>query len=144
MRVSWINGNQGQWFAGLQGSAAVLGGQPSALTNLFAIGFDNSDTNLHLLHNDGSGAATKVDLGLSRVTPQLIDFIAFCPPNGQEIIARILNRSADTVLLDNVAFATDIPDAAQFLALHNQVRNFAGAGGQISCQQARIYCRSNL
>lgn len=36
---------------------------PSTLLNQFGIGYDSSDGNLQFMHNDGSGTATKVDLG---------------------------------------------------------------------------------
>lgn len=46
------------------GGAAV----PSAQTNCIFVGKDQGDTNLQLMHNDGSGTCTKIDLGVSAVT----------------------------------------------------------------------------
>jgi hypothetical protein len=41
------------------------GADPSASANLIGVGKDEADTNLFFMHNDGSGTATKVDLGIS-------------------------------------------------------------------------------
>jgi hypothetical protein len=42
---------------------------PSALTNCFFMGNDSADTNMQIMHNDGSGTATKVALGASFPKP---------------------------------------------------------------------------
>lgn len=55
-------------FVGICNSSAVLAGDPSALLNCVGVGFDAADAstgNLQLMHNDGSGVCTKVDLGAS-------------------------------------------------------------------------------
>lgn len=36
---------------------------PSAAANIFVVGNDSADTNLQIIHNDGSGTAAKIDLG---------------------------------------------------------------------------------
>lgn len=45
--------------------AASVAGDPSALLNSLGFGFDEADTNWQIMHNDGAGTATKVDLGAS-------------------------------------------------------------------------------
>lgn len=51
-------------FFGLDSTMADLGNvDPSTLLNCVGIGKDASDTNLHVIHNDGTGVATKIDLG---------------------------------------------------------------------------------
>ena len=58
-----------QQFYGLSSSLVELpyGGasliQVSTLTNLIGVGNDGADANLQIIHNDGSGTATKIDLG---------------------------------------------------------------------------------
>lgn len=53
-------------FAGLFSSLAVFGNvNPSTQTNIFGVGADIGDTNLQLIHNDATGTATKVDLGVN-------------------------------------------------------------------------------
>lgn len=50
---------------GLGAAALTCTGDPSALTNFVAMACDAGDTNMQIMHNDGSGTATKVDLGSS-------------------------------------------------------------------------------
>lgn len=55
-------------FIGLSNSTADIADvQISSLTNIIGIGKDSADTNLQLIHNDGAGLATKVDLGVNFV-----------------------------------------------------------------------------
>lgn len=52
---------------GLKSTAAFVlsTNEPSALTDFIAMACDAGDTNMQIMHNDGSGTATKVDLGSS-------------------------------------------------------------------------------
>jgi hypothetical protein len=56
-------------FHGMQGStiAPVYSDtvQVDSMTNIIGVGSEGSDTNLHIFHNDASGVATKVDLGVN-------------------------------------------------------------------------------
>lgn len=47
----------------LTSSTASPNVEPSTFLNMLGIGFDTTDINLQLMHNDGTGTATKVDLG---------------------------------------------------------------------------------
>jgi hypothetical protein len=51
-------------FFGLRGSgSAPTDVNPSTLTNVVGLGWDSGDSNLSVIHNDGTGTATKVPLG---------------------------------------------------------------------------------
>lgn len=51
-------------FVGLASTAAVLpNGNPSSLANIIGVGSDTGDSTLRIMHNDGSGSATRIDLG---------------------------------------------------------------------------------
>ena len=51
-------------FWGMRGSISAPGDvNPSTLTNVFGIAWDDTDANVQFMHNDGSGTCTKVDLG---------------------------------------------------------------------------------
>ena len=50
---------------------------PSTLTNIVGVGYDSGDTNLQFMHNDGSGAATKVDLGSGLPKPTVAEAAAY-------------------------------------------------------------------
>lgn len=43
----------------------VAGTLVSTLTNIIGVGSENGDTNLQIFHNDASGTATKIDLGVN-------------------------------------------------------------------------------
>jgi hypothetical protein len=53
--------------AATSATALVFGGatQPSAMLNCVFVGRDASDTNFQIMHNDGAGTCTKIDLGAS-------------------------------------------------------------------------------
>jgi hypothetical protein len=54
----------GRNFFGLTESFTTIGNvNPSTVLNTTGFGADPSDTNLHIIHNDGSGVATKINLG---------------------------------------------------------------------------------
>lgn len=55
---------QARMFVGVRASvAAPANADPSTFINCIGIGNDSGDTNLSIIHNDGSGTATKIDLG---------------------------------------------------------------------------------
>ena len=61
---------QGRFFMGMIEQKASLPDQnPSGMTNFVGIGYDSADSQLHIMHNDGSGSATKVALGASFPKP---------------------------------------------------------------------------
>jgi hypothetical protein len=60
-------------FFGLRGaSAAPTDVNPSTLTNIVGLGWDSGDTNLSIIHNDGTGVASKIPLGVDFPRP-LVD-----------------------------------------------------------------------
>lgn len=57
-------------FAGVRGSsAAPTDVNPSTLTNIIGMGWDAADTTVQILHNDGTGTATKINLGANFPRP---------------------------------------------------------------------------
>lgn len=56
-------------FAGLHSTATPTDVEPSSLTNGVWMGWDAADTNIQLMRNDGSGTATKIDLGSNFPVP---------------------------------------------------------------------------
>jgi hypothetical protein len=51
-------------FCGMESTAAApTDVEPSSRTNFVGMAWDAADTNIQMMHNDGSGAATKIDLG---------------------------------------------------------------------------------
>jgi len=138
----------GQKFVGLCASTGALAGEPSALVNMIGMGWDSTDGtggNWFLMRNDGSGVATKVDLGTGAAranTTHGYDLIMFCPQGAAtEIFVRITNLHTNTVILDT-SYNTDIPAVNTGLAFKCEVRNGAvAASDAIEC--AKVYIESD-
>lgn len=82
-------GTTGRFFMGFRGSAsAPTDVDPSAATNCVGMGYDATDTNLQIMTNDASGAATKTSLGIAKPTTDranLWELILHAVPNGSSI-----------------------------------------------------------
>lgn len=60
---------------------------PSTYLNCIGLGKDAADTNVQIMHNDGAGSATKIDLGVSMASLQgkVLELTLHCDPNGSTI-----------------------------------------------------------
>lgn len=79
-------------FAGMYaGSMGVI--DPSSAINIVGVGTDATDTNLQIIHNDGAGTATKIDLGADfpdhTLSVDMYEIALFCAPNGSEIFYEV-------------------------------------------------------
>ena len=142
-----INLNGGQKFVGLCASTAGLTTDASALLNMVGMGYDAADTstgNWQFMRNDGSGVATKVDLGANaaRNTTHGYDLIMFAKPNSAEIFVRIVNLHSDVVVLDT-SYTTDIPAVNTALAFKCECRNGAVAAAD-NIEIAKCYVESDF
>lgn len=141
-----INLNGGQKFVGLCASTAALGGEPSALVNMCGMGYDAADAstgNWFFMRNDGSGTATKVDLGTSaaRGTTEGWDLIMFMAPNGSGLFVRIVNLNTGVVVLDT-SYTTDLPAVNTGMAFKAEVRNGAVAAAD-NLEVAKVYIETD-
>ncbi len=141
-----INLNGGQKFVGLCNSTGALGGDPSALVNMCGCGYDAADAssgNWFFMRNDGTGAATKVDLGVNaaRNTTHGFDLIMFNAPNSTLLYVRIVNLHTGTLVLDT-SYDTDIPAVNVGMAFKADVRNGAVAAAD-NLEVAKIYIESD-
>lgn len=147
-----INLNGGQKFMGLCASSAVLAATAnavSALTNMIGMGYDSGDAstgNWFLMRNDGTGTATKVDLGATNAaranTTHGYDLIIFCPPGAAtEIFVRIVNLHNNAVVLDT-SYTTDLPAVNTGLAFKAEVTNAAVAAAD-NIEVAKVYIESD-
>lgn len=122
-----INGHQA--FVGLAASTATLGGEPSALVNMIGMGYDSTDGstgNWQLMRNDGTGAATKVDLGTNaaRNTTDVYVLTIRSPQNGADVFVKVVNLSTGVTVLDT-SYNADLPANTVFLGLRAQNRTGA-------------------
>jgi hypothetical protein len=125
---------------------AALAGDPSALVNMCGIGYDAADPNTgnwQFMRNDGTGVATKVDLGAdaARGTTQGWDLIMAMAPNDAELFVRIINLNTGAVVLDT-SYTTDIPAANVALAFKAEVRNGVVAAAD-NLEVAKAYIGSD-
>ncbi|MFN3577496.1 MAG: hypothetical protein ACK4TJ_11020, partial [Tabrizicola sp.] len=107
-------------FAGMRGSTAVPSDvDPSTLTNICGMGWDSGDANIQFLHNDGSGTATKIDLGASFPRPtvdrsSLYEIALFAPPGTPQILHYEVTDLVSGASASG-SVTTDIPAATQLL-----------------------------
>lgn len=141
-----INLNGGQKFVGLCASTGALAGDPSALTNMCGIGYDAGDAssgNWYFMRNDGSGAATKVDLGtdVARSTSVGWDLTMGLAPGGSDLYVRVENLNTGVVALQTT-YSTDLPAVNTALAFKADVRNGAVAAAD-NLEVAKAYIESD-
>jgi hypothetical protein len=128
-------------FCGLRASvAAPTDVNPSTLTNIVGVGFDASDSNLFIMHNDAAGAATKIDTGLARPGADRgswIEVHLFSHPGDTAIACAVRTSTGGffTTLIES-----DLPVGA--LALCNYVSN-GGATSVIGLAQMGTWLETN-
>ena len=101
-------------FVGMRGSnGAPTDVNPSTQTNICGMGYDSADTNIQFMHNDGTGTATKIDLGASFPKPNVdltsvYEIALFSPPGTTQSVAyEITNLVSGAVATGTVT--TDLP-----------------------------------
>lgn len=106
-------------FVGLTSTTAVLtNAEPSSFLNIIGLGNDSGDTNMQIIHNDGSGVATKIDLGASfpanTRNTDMFELILFCAPNGSSVGYKVTNMTTGAEV--DGELTTNIPLNTQLLA----------------------------
>jgi hypothetical protein len=146
-----LNLNGSQSFVGMCASTAALGtaaGAVSALLNMIGVGYDTTDVNTgnwFFYRNDGSGTATKVDLGVNATRSNVshgYDMVIFCPPGAAtDIFVRIVNIHTGVVVLDT-SYNTDIPAVNVGLAFKAEINNGAVAAAA-NLEVAKVYIETD-
>jgi hypothetical protein len=88
--------------------STALAGDPSAFLNCAMIGKDAADTTWYFMHNDGAGAATKVNTTRAVTAGDVLDFFMFAPPNGTTIDFQLNNAMTGATIATHQA-TTDLP-----------------------------------
>jgi hypothetical protein len=133
-------------FIGLCQQITALNNEPSLLVHMIGMGHDSTDANTgnwFLMHNDGSGTATKIDLGANaaRNATDGYDLIMFCPPGpGSRIFVLIVNIRTGVVVYDS-SVSTDLPAQGTALAFKGEVRN--GLSTADNLEFAKVYISSD-
>lgn len=101
-------------FVGMRNStAAPTDVNPSTQTNICGMGYDSADTNIQFMYNDGSGTATKVDLGAGFAKPNadltsVYEIAMFARPGTtQSLTYEVTNLVSGAVATGTVT--TDLP-----------------------------------
>jgi len=146
-----INLAGSQAFVGLcfsNGALSAVAGAVSALVNMIGMGYDTTDANTgnwFFYRNDGSGTATKVDLGSNAVRTDVshgYDLIMYCPPGAAtDIYVRIVNLHNDAVVLDT-SYNTDIPAVNTGMCFKAELNNGAVAAGA-NLEIAKVYIETD-
>jgi hypothetical protein len=116
-----------QQFYGLAGQTAdlnygsVSGTLVSTLTNIVGVGSEVGDTNLQVFHNDGTGTATKVDLGVNFPANRTVGAISttvysiqlYNEPMSTDVKYEVKNNETGSVASGTVS--TDLPLNSQGL-----------------------------
>lgn len=116
-------------FVGVSGVAGTpTDVEPSTLLNIVGMGWDSADTNIQIMHNDGSGTATKVDLGASFPVPtvdstKVYEIEVSCAANGSSINYRVKDMGTGDETSGSIT--TDLPSNTTMMA----PRGYVSAGG---------------
>ncbi|SDG14983.1 DUF2793 domain-containing protein [Rhodobacter capsulatus] len=117
----------GMGFFGLIGSVAALSTSLtlSAVVNALRIGFERgTHANWQIVHNDGTGAPTLIDLGagfpVASTTNVLTLYIA-AAPNDSAVGIRVVEEVSGAVA--ETTITTDMPAATQLLSPRNYLNN---------------------
>jgi hypothetical protein len=116
-------------FNGLTSSTAALtNADPSTQLNIIAMAFDSGQTTWRIMHNDGAGAATTIDLGANFPvdTTTIYDLFLFCQRGGTSVGYLVINKSTGNTTSGTLA--ADLPGTSTFLAMQLWVNNGANTG----------------
>ena len=133
-------------FVGMRGStAAPTDVDPSTLTNIIGVGYDAADTELQIIHNDGSGTATKVPLGANfpKPTAERIDvyeIALFCAPNTSTVSWEV--SRLNTAFSASGTISTDLPSSTTLLAPH-AYRSVGGTSSIIGLTLMSLYVETD-
>lgn len=129
-----------QQFYGMAGVTADLGyggvglTKVSTLTNIIGVGNDDDDTNLQIIHNDSSGVATKVDLGVDfpanrpsgSVSTDVYSVTLYNAETSSDVKYMVINKTTGAVATGTIT--TNLPATTQGLNFFAS-RTMGGGGG---------------
>lgn len=122
------NTSQRFWAGMRQNTAAPTDVNPSTAVHCIGFGWDDADANCQVFTNDGTGAATKIDMGASWPVPvadraAMFDVFIFAPPNSSSVFVAVVNLVTGASYSGE--FSTDIPPQTTYLA----PSTYASVGG---------------
>lgn len=124
-------------------SAIATTQSPSSLTNCIMLANDSGDANMQIMHNDGSGACTKIDLGANfpaSSVAAMYELTLFCKPGGDEVSYRVV--SLDTGDAASGTLSTDLPTKTTLLYPHVYANN-GGTALAVQLEFMRLYIETD-
>lgn len=128
-------------------TAAPTDVEPSTQINVIGMGWDAADTNIQIMHNDGTGTCTKVDLGASFPVPSadrtnVYELTMFCcPTDTSRVDWQVENLSTFAVATGSIT--TDLPATTAFLAPAGWC-SVGGTSSVIGYALMQLYIESEL
>jgi hypothetical protein len=119
-------------FMGIATANGVASSEPSAKVNILGVGWDTSETTFQLLHNDGSGTATKTDTTVTFAVDIVYELEIECQPNSANITVSLYSVDATgrTLLYASGVISTNLPSGSTALAPTTTISNGAAGGNQ--------------
>ncbi len=134
-------------FAGMRATTAVpTDVDPSTLTNICGMGYDAADTTIQLMHNDGSGTATKINLGAAFPKPNVdrtavYELALFCPPGTTQVLSyQVIDLVTGAAASGTVT--TNLPTATTLLAPWSYV-SVGGVSSVVGIMVNSLYLESD-
>ena len=124
------------------GVSADLAANPSARINHICFGKDTNDTTWQLMTNDGVGAATKTNTGVTMAAGDIIDLFMFAPPGTLEVTVSARRVNDGTILVDNQVISSDLPATNTLLYPIAQARSATATN--IVFALNRIYLETDI
>ncbi len=137
----------GMGFFGLIGSTGALATTltMSAVVNALGIGFElGSHANWQIVHNDGSGAPSLIDLGPGfpvASTTNVLTLFILAAPNSDEVGIRVVEEVSGAVA--EMTISTDLPAPTQLLSPRNYLNN-GGTAAAVSYDCSGVYVETDF
>lgn len=132
MAAGFVSGlADSRWWMGVRDDTTFTG-NPSAFLNCIGVGCDAGDANLHVMHNDGAGSATKINLGADfparGAAADLYLLELSCAPNGSDVTYTVTRLNTGDVATGTIN--ADLPAGGTALRTFFGVNaGPSGAGG---------------
>lgn len=120
---------------------------PSGLTNIVGMGWDSADANIQFMHNDGSGTATKIDLGAGFPRPttdrgDVYELIMFSPPGTTQSVGYLVRNLLTGAEASGVV-TTNLPANTQALGWAHHI-SVGGTSSIIGTALMGVYVETDL
>jgi hypothetical protein len=144
VNLSTIPANSRGFFGLLSATGATSTSQsPQALTNCLGFAWESAETSFRFQNNDGTGTATRVDLGANfptNSTTAVYTMYIYAFPNGSDVWYRIVREDNGSIAEGSVS--TDLPSNTTFLTPHLYMNN-GGTASACSFDCGGVYIETD-